>query len=286
MNLVTDDGVKLRYTDTMGDGYPLVLLHGWTANGRWFDRNVPYLSSKGLRVVTMDYRGMGDSEHCKHGARVARLSKDVKCLVDKLELENAVFCGTSMGFTVISLYYELFGKHRLKGAAFVDQTAAQYIKPGWELGSLGLCTREMVADMKASLANTPDDVARGVAFSGFGIEPPSEEEYEWFGNEFRKCDLEFCGRLMEDHANLDLRDLIPTMKLPILNFIGGSTKCHQIKGMEYIGDHAPNAKNVYYDAFGHWLYWENSHRFNEDILRFVNYVNESAASDMASFPTE
>eukprot|EP00466_Bigelowiella_natans_P011072 jgi/Bigna1/83168/fgenesh1_pg.103_\ len=284
LRLTTDDGVSLRYTDTGGDGNPLVLLHGWTANGRWFDKNVESLAENGgLRVITMDYRGMGDSEHCGHGARVARISKDVKNLVDYLDLEDAVFCGTSMGFTVISLYYELFQKHRLCAAAFVDQTAAQYIKPGWGLGSLGGCTREMVADLQAQLKYDPDGCGRAVAAGGFGLEPPSEEEYTWFLNQFKKCDLEFCGRLMEDHANLDLRDLVPKMDLPILNMIGGSTKCHNIQGMEYIGENAPNAKNIYYDNYGHWLYWEDAERFNKDILEFVLKVNEDSKYSMKDF---
>jgi len=270
----TNDNVQLRYTDSGGSGAPLVFLHGWTANGRYFDKNVEFLSKNGLRVVTMDYRGMGESEHCKHGARVARIATDVKCLVDHLSLENAVFCGTSMGYTVISYYYELFGTYGLTGAVFVDQTAAQYIKPGWELGSLGLCTREMCADLQGQLRYNKDELARGIASGGFGKKPPTEEEYAWFKKQYLKCDLEFCGRLMEDHANLDFRDLIPTMRLPILNLIGGSSKCHQIAGMTYIGDHAPNAKNVIYEDFGHFLYWEDPERFNQDVLRFVQYVDD------------
>eukprot|EP00467_Chlorarachnion_reptans_P025703 CAMPEP_0114530316 /NCGR_PEP_ID=MMETSP0109-20121206/25372_1 /TAXON_ID=29199 /ORGANISM="Chlorarachnion reptans, Strain CCCM449" /LENGTH=334 /DNA_ID=CAMNT_0001712915 /DNA_START=182 /DNA_END=1186 /DNA_ORIENTATION=- len=282
----TNDGVQLRFTDSGGDGPPLVLLHGWTANGRWFDKNTPFLSENGLRVVTLDYRGMGDSEKPGHGTRVSRISKDVKELLDYLALQKATLIGTSMGFTVISLYYEMFQKHRLAGVGFVDQTAAQFMKPGWEYGSPGNCAREMVIDLQAELKYNPSNFARAVATGGFGVTPPTEEEYKWFSREFMKCDLEFCGRLMEDHANLDMRDLIPHMKLPVLNFLGGSTKCHNFDGMAYIGEHAPNALNVTYDSFGHWLYWEDADRFNKHVLEFVNYVHKYDGDDELGPPME
>lgn len=55
--LVTNDGVRLRYTDrspfNAGAG-TLVFLHGWAANGRWFDKNVTL--AKELRVVTLGAR--------------------------------------------------------------------------------------------------------------------------------------------------------------------------------------------------------------------------------------
>jgi pimeloyl-ACP methyl ester carboxylesterase len=96
--LTTDDGVRLRYTDrgsfNAGAGC-VVFLHGWAANGRWFDRNREL--SKEIRMITLDYRGMGESEHPGHGFRVSRLAADVRCLLLKLSIERAVLCGTSLG---------------------------------------------------------------------------------------------------------------------------------------------------------------------------------------------
>lgn len=50
----TDDGVKLWYTDRSASNAAVgtvVFLHGWAANSRWFDRNLPL--AKELRVVTL-----------------------------------------------------------------------------------------------------------------------------------------------------------------------------------------------------------------------------------------
>jgi len=166
--LETDDGVQLRYTDrgkmNAGAG-TVVFLHGWGANGRWFDRNVAL--AREVRMVTLDYRGMGESAHPGHGFRVSRLAADVRCLLAELNIERAVLCGTSLGcarplrarapnasaraarrlcgehaaphpshrFTVIMSYLELFGYERIDGVAFVDQSACMASKPGWSTGA-------------------------------------------------------------------------------------------------------------------------------------------------------
>jgi len=124
-----NDKVRLKYTDVGPRTAPaLVLLHGWSANGNWFVRNVPELA-KDLRVITVDHRGMGESDKPGHGHRVCRLSADVRDLLVHLEgtaalSQKVVLCGCSLGFTIICLYLELFGDAKIAGVAFVDQSAA------------------------------------------------------------------------------------------------------------------------------------------------------------------
>lgn len=345
--LTTDDGVRLRYVDrgqfNAGAGC-VVFLHGWSANGRWFDRNVSISSE--VRVVTMDYRGMGDSEHPGHGFRVSRLAADVRCLLSELNLDKVVLVGTSLGFTVIMNYIELFGTARVAGVAFVDQSACMYSKPGWTCGAPDLSNMALVASLDALLATDFPALADGIISSGFGETPPTDSEHEFFKREesacrraararaggwraarrehrpaprpprparaqILKCDPRALGALMYHHANLDFRDLLPHVKVPVLNFVGGArarragggramrararaahappaappppgaTKCHHPRGIEYIGEVCPRARNVTFEKSGHWLYWEEPQRFNAEILQFVKicYAVAGGAQD-------
>ena len=76
-------------------------------------------------------------------------------------------------------------------------------------------------------------------------------------------------RLMEDHANLDFRDLLPHLRVPCVNFVGGRTACHHVEGIEHIGDAMPAARNVRFEESGHFLYWEEHQRFNAELGAFV-----------------
>jgi pimeloyl-ACP methyl ester carboxylesterase len=275
--LTTDDGVRLRYHDrgAFNAGLPaVVFLHGWSANGRWFDRNVDL--ARTVRMVTLDYRGMGESDHPGHGFRVSRLAADVRCLLLELNIASAVLVGTSLGFTVIANYLELYGYDRAAGVAFVDQSACMYSKPGWCTGAPELSNAALVADLNAALVSDFGALADGIISGGFGVTPPSDVERSFFKSQILKCDPRALGALMYDHANLDMRDYLPRVRCPVLNFIGGATKCHAIAGIAYIGETCPRGRNVTFERAGHWLYWEESARFNGEILEFVEMCAASA----------
>ena len=54
-------GYKIQYT-VMGEGNPLVLVHGFGASiGHW-RKNIPFLASGGYRVFAIDLLGFGGSD--------------------------------------------------------------------------------------------------------------------------------------------------------------------------------------------------------------------------------
>ena len=231
-----------------------------------------------MRVITVDHRGMGDSDKPGHGHRVCRLSADVRDLLAHLEAQSSlsqkvVLCGCSLGFTIITLFLELFGDAKVAGVAFVDQSAAMYSRPGWTTGAPELSNAAMTADLAAALHHDFDGLADGIISGGFGKLAPTAQERAFFKPHILKCDAHFLGKLMEDHANLDMRDLLPTLRVPCLNFIGGSTKCHHIDGIAHIGNPMPNGRNVTFDDYGHFLYFEAPERFNREIASFVLECN-------------
>lgn len=52
---------KKSYTDHGGDGDVVVLLHGFLASSKYWNKILPLLASKGLRVITIDLLGFGDA---------------------------------------------------------------------------------------------------------------------------------------------------------------------------------------------------------------------------------
>jgi non-heme chloroperoxidase len=64
---ITANDVSLHYTDSGGDGRPVVLIHGWPLSGASWSEQVPALTDAGYRVITYDRRGFGDSEKPEGG---------------------------------------------------------------------------------------------------------------------------------------------------------------------------------------------------------------------------
>lgn len=82
--------------DDDGTGTPVVLLHGLTATRRYVVMGSKALERSGHRVIAPDARGHGESTP---GDRYdyPTLAADVLELLDRLDVERAVFAGASMG---------------------------------------------------------------------------------------------------------------------------------------------------------------------------------------------
>ena len=108
--------VTLYYTDTGGNGRPIVLVHGWPLSGESFLPNTPTFTAAGLRVITYDRRGFGESEKPHDGYDYDTLSSDLNDLMTHLDLKDAVLLGFSMGGGEVARYVSKYGTARLSGA--------------------------------------------------------------------------------------------------------------------------------------------------------------------------
>lgn len=98
------DGQPLVYR-TVGDGRPIVLLHGFTGSGLQFLQSgpVPVLARHGFRVIVPDLRGHGDSArpHDRAAYPPDVLADDGLALVDFLGLSDYDLGGYSLGGRVV-----------------------------------------------------------------------------------------------------------------------------------------------------------------------------------------
>ena len=111
------DGTRLYYEDA-GDGVPVLCLSGLTRNARDFDYVAPHLD--GVRLIRMDYRGRGLSEHADPATYAVPVeAKDAVALLDHLGVDKAAVLGTSRG-GLIALILGAIARDRLLGVGFND----------------------------------------------------------------------------------------------------------------------------------------------------------------------
>lgn len=102
----TDDGLMLYgrdYGDRSSSRLPVVCLAGLTRNSRDFHRIALTLADQGRRVVTLDYRGRGLSDRDPDGANytIGREARDVIVAQRALDIDRAIFIGTSRGGLIL-----------------------------------------------------------------------------------------------------------------------------------------------------------------------------------------
>jgi pimeloyl-ACP methyl ester carboxylesterase len=97
---ISADGVPIRY-EVHGAGLPaLVFVHGWTCDRSYWGRQIGHFARK-YQVVAVDLASHGESGLDRKAWTIPAFGEDVVAVVEKLELEQVVLIGHSMGGPVI-----------------------------------------------------------------------------------------------------------------------------------------------------------------------------------------
>ncbi|MFX0167821.1 MAG: alpha/beta fold hydrolase [Candidatus Hodarchaeota archaeon] len=104
MSSLADSGTKLN-VNIVGDGPPLVFIHGWAASQRFWKHQIQQFRAS-YRVLAYDLRGHGDSDKPKTGYQVSDHVEDLKTLLKCEKINNPVLIGHSLG-GIIALQYTL-----------------------------------------------------------------------------------------------------------------------------------------------------------------------------------
>ncbi|QEC80419.1 alpha/beta hydrolase [Mucilaginibacter ginsenosidivorax] len=99
------DGVKIYY-EIKGDGFPVVLIHGFSGTGQgWKNGHLyPDLLAAGYKVIILDQRGNGrsDKPHTDAGYANDAEAKDIIGLVSSLGIKKYNVVGYSRGSIIAS----------------------------------------------------------------------------------------------------------------------------------------------------------------------------------------
>ena len=116
------DGLKLHYRDYDGplDRPPILCLPGLTRNAADFEPVANRFAGK-WRVLSVDFRGRGKSEHdpLSVNYRPATYVADLLKLLDQLGIADAVFVGTSLG-GLVTMAMASNDSERIAGALLND----------------------------------------------------------------------------------------------------------------------------------------------------------------------
>src|SRR3984957_20089440 len=110
--------IRIYYEDH-GSGSPVVLVHGYALNGRWWEKQEAALLAAGHRVITYDRRGFGASSRPSIGYDFDTLAGDLHVLLSSLYLHGVVPAGLAIGTGVVTRPLAVRGSGRVKAAVLV-----------------------------------------------------------------------------------------------------------------------------------------------------------------------
>jgi non-heme chloroperoxidase len=105
------NAAEIAYQD-IGEGQPVVLIHGWPLSHSMWEHQVSTLVAGGYRCVTYDRRGFGDSA-ASGGYDYDTFASDLHQLLTHLDLRDVTLVGFSMGGGEVARYFSRYGGQRI-----------------------------------------------------------------------------------------------------------------------------------------------------------------------------
>jgi pimeloyl-ACP methyl ester carboxylesterase len=120
MPVAAINGQQITYTDSGGDGPPIIFSHGFLMDHTMFDAQVAALSAD-HRCITWDERGFGATP-ATGPFTYWDSADDAVALLDHLAIDRAVFAGMSQG-GFLSMRAALAHPDRVRGLILIDTQA-------------------------------------------------------------------------------------------------------------------------------------------------------------------
>lgn len=262
----TSDGVDLYY-ETVGDGTPLVLIHGWSLNLEMWDPQVSALG-RGYRIIRYDRRGFGKSTGSEDGTWDAA---DLEELLDHLGEGSVHLLGMSQAGRV-ALQFARRNPERVLTIILHGATPPEGIGLPWS----GVDRNPFDTWARIAREQGLDAFRRAWAAHPLMEVPPSRLDVQ-----ARLAELLVSypgGRILQPLppsgpvASLTMEDL-PLIDVPTLVLIGESEVPYLIIVAHVLAYYIPNARLAVVPGGGHMVNLIAPDAYNAKVLEFLAEVD-------------
>ncbi|MCB0917475.1 MAG: alpha/beta hydrolase [Actinobacteria bacterium] len=256
-----------------GAGPTVLFLPGAGFSAELFTRQLDHFATS-FDVISLDKRGHGDSEPVSHGYRVSRFAKDLRDLLEALDLHEVNLVAHSLGAAMVYNYVSLYGTERLNSLVVVDEPAVLLRDPAWsddvaaELGAVyepgelhALTAGFSQPDNSELLTNIVDNMTT----------PQADDATKDFIRSCLRIPGPAATKLFFNNISQDFRDVLPLLDIPVL-FITGRGSIHPWRSHEWMRDQVPGSRLFVFEeeqGGNHFPMVENPTLFNEVLAEFL-----------------
>lgn len=238
------------YYEVMGEGNPVVLVHGWLANIETM-RPLANNLSKNFKVYMLDVVGFGKSDLPDHPLNSDQFGEFLRDFVNELHIENPILIGHSNG-----------------GRMIINAVGRGLINPRKVvlIDSAGLIPKRPLSyKIKVAIAK----IGKAVLSILPNSEKLKEKLYAKVGSEDYRNSAEVLRESMKIILNEDLSELLPNIKVPTLLFWGTLDTATPIADGRKMAKLIPDAGIVEYPGATHFSYLENINNVNVVLNEFL-----------------
>lgn len=263
--------INLHYED-LGEGKPVVLIHGWPLSGASWEKQIAALLATGHRVITYDRRGFGRSTQPSTGYEYETLAEDLHKILVRLDVYDATLVGFSMGGGEVARYLGKYGsEQRVTKAVFIGSVTPFLLKtadnPEGVDGDIFAGIKQgLVADRPAFLA---DFLKNFYNFDVLGGTKVSEQliQYSW------NVAVAASPKATLDCVTAwgtDFRHDLASVEIPVLVIHGDADRIVPIEvSARRMQSAVKHSELVVIEGAPHGLIWTHAEHVNSALLKFL-----------------
>jgi len=254
----------------VGEGEPVVLLHGYNHHAEAWVRNIAPLAATGRRVIALDLPGFGRSGIPKMRYSLRGYARFVVDFMDALSIDSAHLVGSSMG-GAIALRTGLDHDERVRTVTGVDAAGLFTSVPrGWSIAAnplAKLLIRPFLGQRRLL------EWSHSRAYYDSSLSSPRQtdlmaETYSQPGYKDHILGLAESMLLAPDEELL--WNTLPTIQAPVLIVWGRQDRTISVQHAYRAAQRIPTAEIVIYDQCGHLPMYEKPLDFNRDLIDFLS----------------
>lgn len=248
---VTIDGKRIHY-EVEGQGYPVILLHGWLANLKTMQPIANGLKQK-FKVYNVDIIGFGESELPDSPMNTDAYGDFVKKFIESQNLEKPVLIGHSNG-----------------GRAIINAVGRGLVEPKKIvlIDSAGLKPKR---SLKYYIKVYTFKLGKNILKILPGTKNLQDKLFKKFSSDDYKNSPEVLRRTMSIILNEDQKKYLPNIKVPTLLIWGEKDTATPISDAKIMEKLIPDAGLVEYKNSGHFSYLENIQNCNVVLNEFLKH---------------
>jgi pimeloyl-ACP methyl ester carboxylesterase len=263
---VSNDGQI--YYEAVGEGTPVILLHGHTLDLRMWDPQMKPLLDAGYRVIRPEMRGYGHSSKQKPGQQFTHLD-DMMTVMDSLHIAKAHVVGLSMGSFVASEMVAMYSD-RLLTATLASGNIRNMPGPSTPFDSLELARKDSVIaqNLAQGIDKWKEEWIEKLVSGGGSNREAIRESVTQQVNDWDAWQL--INREMRNYYGYEAWDTLKARQpeIPVLILSGEN----EGKGKNPMLQYLPNSRQVIISDCGHMSNMEKPEEFTKLMLEQFKLV--------------
>ena len=242
--------VELCYT-VEGDGYPVVLMHGWGCNHTTL-ASIEKLLVGNFKVYNVDFPGFGESSEPRSVWGVEQYTSLIEELLRAEGVKSPIMIGHSFGGRVGILYAS---RNEVRKLVLVDAAGVKpcrTLKYYYKVYTYKAIKKLLPVIMGKENGNRLIDKYRGKVGSS---------DYNNASQMMRT--------IMSKVVNEDLKHVMPSIKCPTLLIWGEKDTATPLKDAKMIEKLIPDAGLVVFKNAGHYSFLDNPYQFAAVVKNFL-----------------